>query len=195
MAYKVNLKLAKVVFTLYMFCGLVILTVELLSRNQTPHVEVVKPSVSMSEEFSPTLLGLHPLHYTKEDLYYMTEAIYFEARSEPLDCQAKVAMVIQHRFYSHKYPNRYREVVWQYKQFSYTHDGKSELMVDGAARAQAEAIAELVLGGYLLDTTEGSLYYFNPELANPVWKDDYEYVVSCAKHDFYKTKTGKRGQQ
>ena len=128
----------------------------------------------------------HPLPYSEEDLYYVTQAIYFEAILEPEGCQLQVAQVIQTRYYSHKYPNTYREVVWQRGQFSYTNDGKNERMTNLRARAKAERVARLVLGGYSLDTTEGSLYYHNPNLVDWEYKNAYQFVNRCGNHDFYK---------
>lgn len=134
---------------------------------------------------------VHPLEYSGEDVFYMAQAIYFEAILEPEKCQLQVAHVIDTRRYSSKFPNTIREVVWQPKQFSYTADGRHERMTDIEARTLAERIAKLVLGGYSLDTTEGSLYYYNPDLADPSWKDSYQVVNKCGKHLFLKEKETK----
>ena len=131
---------------------------------------------------------LHPLEYTEEDVYYLTQALYFEDALGPVECQLMIGHVIQTRVYSEKFPNTYKEVIWQHKQFSYTHDGKHERMPMEGTRRRLEGIAKLVLGGYSVDLTEGSLYYYNPDLANPDWKDDYQVVKKCGKHLFLKEK-------
>jgi N-acetylmuramoyl-L-alanine amidase len=81
-----------------------------------------------------------------------------------------------------------KEVIWEDKQFSYTHDGKHETMDSEPNRYVAEVVAKQVLSGISLDTTEGSLYYFNPKLADPDWQHDYTFVKSCGNHVFYKRK-------
>ena len=142
------------------------------------------------QEVSQGTEEYHPLEYTEEDLYYMTEAIYFEARSEPIHCQILIGHVIMTRVYWHSFPNTVKEVVWQSAQFSYTHDGKHERMTDKNAKKVAETLAKLVLGGYHTDSL-GAAWYFNPDLADPDWQYDYEFVESCGGHDFYISKNGK----
>ena len=158
-----------------------------------PRDTPVEQDVTVQEELTPPILpnpdgNYYPLQYSLEDHIYMTEAIYFEARSEPLECQEMVAHVIMTRVYDWYYPNTVKEVVWANKQFSYTHDGKNELMYDYKAKVLASETAHLVLSGLSVDTTAGSLYYLNPGLANPIWKDDYTFVTKCGKHTFYKRK-------
>lgn len=53
-------------------------------------------------------------------------AIYYETRSEPLEGQLAVAKVILNRVDSDHYPNDVCDVVYQPRQFSFTHDGKPE---------------------------------------------------------------------
>lgn len=130
----------------------------------------------------------HPLQWTEEDLLNMAQALYFEAQGEPRECQQDVAQVIMSRKYDWFYPNTIKEVIWQPKQFSYTHDGKTENMTSTREYQTAFSIAANVLSGYVKDTTEGSLYYFNPKLVDWEYKDDYTFVKSCGDHDFYKRK-------
>lgn len=151
--------------------------------------ETLTEEINYSNVPSPNIDGeYHPLQYTQEDLDYMTQALYFEARGEPLECQEMVAHVIMARVYDWYYPDTVEEVIWAYKQFSYTHDGKPERYDDYEARAIAEGVAHQVLSGLSLDTTEGSLYYHNPKLTDWPYKKDYTFVTSCGDHDFYKRK-------
>lgn len=133
----------------------------------------------------------YPLQYTEEDLFFMTQALYHEARSEPLECQQMVASVIVNRMYDWHYPNTIKSVIWDHRQFSFTQDGKHERMKDNMERAIAEEVAHNVLSGLSVDKTEGSLYYFNPKLSNPNWKHDYTFVTQCGDHRFYKRKETK----
>lgn len=134
----------------------------------------------------------YPLQYTENDHFYMTQALYYEAQNEPHECQRMVAHVIMARKYDWHYPNTIKEVIWQNKQFSYTHDGKPEHMNDDAGRFVAAMLAHQVLSGLDLDKTEGSLYYFNPDLADPNWQHDYTFVTQCGNHTFYKRKETKK---
>lgn len=121
--------------------------------------------------------------YSEEDLYYMAEAIYFEARGESMDCQAQVAYVILNRSRHRK--TSIKETIYQPYQFSYTKDGNHEKMTDEDARQVAQSIATLALNGYAKDRTRGAMHYYNPSMVDWKFKDDYKYVMTCGLHDFH----------
>lgn len=50
--------------------------------------------------------------------------IYWEARTETIEGMRAVIAVTMNRVASDKFPNTVHEVVWQRRQFSWTHDGK-----------------------------------------------------------------------
>ena len=56
----------------------------------------------------------------------LVTAIFFEARDQPLMGQYAVAEVVMNRVASVKYPDDICSVVFQRKQFSFTHDGLSD---------------------------------------------------------------------
>lgn len=119
----------------------------------------------------------------------LAQAVYFEARGEVKAGQVAVAQVIMNRVHSPKYPNSIKEVVWQPKQFSYTHDGKHERMLDQVAKAKAYDVAHFVLNyGQFFDSMEGSDHYYAHKLANPVWKDKMVFVAQIGNHSFYRSK-------
>ena len=131
----------------------------------------------------------HPLDFSESDLYYLTEAIYFEAATEPPECQSLVAEVILNRRSDPRWKETIKGVIWAKYQFSYTHDGKPEAMLDLDARMRIRNLAIEVLGGHRSDKANGSLYYYNPALASPDWDfSKIEKVVTCDGHDFYKDK-------
>lgn len=130
------------------------------------------------------LSELHPLFYTQEDVEELTMALYFEDALGAVECQIMIAHVIQNRVLDYRFPNTVKEVIWQHKQFSFTHDGKHERMVIESTRKRLEEVAKLVLGGYSKDMSGGALWYFNPDIANPTWQDDYQVFTKCGKHVF-----------
>lgn len=127
--------------------------------------------------------NLQRVNYSEEDLYYLTEAIYFESRGESMDCQAQVGYVILNRV--QKRNSSIKEIIYQPYQFSYTKDGKHERMTDEDSRQVAQSIATLVLNGYAKDFTRGATHYYNPSMVDWRFKDDYEYVMTCGMHDFH----------
>jgi spore germination cell wall hydrolase CwlJ-like protein len=116
--------------------------------------------------------------FEQKELRCLAQNIYFEARGEPNGGQLAVALVTMHRVKSHHYPNTICKVVWQRKQFSWTHDGKSDRPRDHKAWIRARQIASFMYFKYyklpkrvqkVLDITHGALNYYAPELANPYW--------------------------
>lgn len=135
------------------------------------------------------LSSLHPLAFSEEDVFYLTQALYFEDALGAVECQLLIAHVIQNRMYSERYPNTIKEVVWQNRQFSYTQDGKHERMLMKQTKTRLEHLARFVLGGHSVDNSGGSMFYYNPKLADPVWKNDYTPFVTCGQHIFLTTKS------
>lgn len=150
---------------------------------------VEEPGPTQTEVISHIKVAM-PEAYTKEDVYFMAEALYFEAQDQPILCKYRVAMVIDMRRYSTTYPNTIEEVVWQPYQFSYTKDGKHERMTDNYHRRLSMQIAEEVLAGKISLDPLGAIMYYNPDLVKtPHWEPHYELVVRCGDHLFYKSRS------
>ena len=119
--------------------------------------------------------------------------IYFEARSEPTDGQLAVAFVTMNRVESRRYPDTICRVVWQKRQFSWTHDGKSDRPREQYAWKRAQMIARFIFTKYTalpekvrrtMDRTNGALHYYAPKLANPYWARAKEVTFSVGGHVF-----------
>jgi spore germination cell wall hydrolase CwlJ-like protein len=113
--------------------------------------------------------------------------IYFEARGESRLGQIAVAWVTMNRVHSPDYPDTVCNVVWEDKQFSWTHDGKSDKPKDGVAWVQALFIAEGIIKHYndYVDPTDGSTMFHSIKV-NPKWNDDYTRTARIDDHIFYK---------
>jgi len=131
----------------------------------------------------------------RKQLYCLSQNVYFEARGEQTAGQLAVAMVTMNRVYSKRFPNSICKVVWQRKQFSWTHDGKSDRPVDKKAWKLAKQIANFVYKKYdrykvmsngALDLTRGALHYYAPDLANPKWADSKQVTRQIGGHLFLK---------
>ena len=78
------------------------------------------------------------------DLQCLAQAIYFEARGEPLDGQLAVGAVIVNRTTSGRYPSDYCSVVTQPGQFSFVHGGRIPAPDERSlAWTRARAIAQI----------------------------------------------------
>ena len=101
-------------------------------------------------------------------------AIFFEARSEPVIGQIAIGQTIMHRVESKHYPDTVCGVVWQRKQFSFTHDGKSDNPKkykgywDRIAWGRAKVLAKRILAGKYEDFTDGANHYHTNRIS-PKW--------------------------
>jgi len=114
--------------------------------------------------------------------------IYFEARSEEPMGQLAVAEVTLNRVTSSRYPDTVCEVVWQRKQFSWTHDGKSDKPKDARAWDMAVRVAKLAMKHRDVVIVGNEVTHYHAEYVNPYWTTAYERVAKVGTHIFYKAK-------
>jgi len=134
------------------------------------------------------------LGYEPRELQCLSEAIYFEARGEPLIGQLAVGNVIMNRVSSPRFPNTICKVVHQGRkingqmvrnkcQFSYYCDGKTEEMTD----AEALIISSTVAMNVLLEPPmfmETATHY-HAIFVEPDWSLEFEWLGRIGNHDFY----------
>ncbi len=127
-------------------------------------------------------------HYTKAEVQCLARNIYFEARDQSILGQYYVAWVTMNRVKDSRWKNDVCQVVWQRKQFSWTHDGKSDRPREQKVFAIAKLIAEDTLYDARTDgddLSQGALYY-HADYTTPYWS---KYLVRISKvdsHIFYK---------
>ena len=134
-----------------------------------------------------------PLSKVEREIKCLALNIYFEARGEPQHGQFAVAAVTMNRVKSAKFPNSVCSVVWQRRQFSWTHDGKSDRPNDKKAWLQAKELGTLVYSKYLhfqeksngaWDITQGALHYYSVSIDQPYWAKQKVASVSIGRHTF-----------
>lgn len=136
-----------------------------------------------------SLLGPVP----EESALCLSQNIYLEARSESINGQIAVAYTTLNRVDSTRYPNTICEVVWQHKQFSWTHDGKPDRpannRIERRAWEQSQMLAILFIQTWELikhfDPTGGSMYYHN-DTVEPVWTASMVQTTKIDNHTFYR---------
>jgi len=124
-------------------------------------------------------------------LMCLTQAIYFEARGEPVLGQYAVAEVVMNRVDSPDFPDDVCAVVahdlgpepWDC-QFSYMCDGVPETMYEVEAAWLAGRIAYVVASG-VTDLTKGALY-FHAQGVSPRWSRRFEETYTVGRHVFYR---------
>tara|TARA_R110000744_G_scaffold77895_12_gene153532 strand:+ start:3643 stop:4134 length:492 start_codon:yes stop_codon:yes gene_type:complete len=118
----------------------------------------------------------------------LADNIYFESNNQSQVGQIAVANVTLNRVNSTHFPNTVCDVVWEHKQFSWTHDNKSDMPGDAVMYNSIYNLAELVYNGIIPDITEGSTFY-HADYVDPYWATSMdEKVTTIDNHIFYKHK-------
>lgn len=119
-------------------------------------------------------------------------AVFFEARAEPIVGMEAVANVIINRVEDSRYPDTVCGVVWEHKQFSWTHDGLTDDPEahtghqDKLAWVTSQRVAEEALQGNLLGITST---HYHAEYTLPFWADVYTKDGAVGTHVFYTNNT------
>lgn len=139
-----------------------------------------------------TLAYLDSLPAPKGDAQWncMREALYFEARGEPIKGQFAVAEVILNRVDSPDFPNTVCSVVKQTARdgcaFSWYCDGKSDKMRDVASEDRAGRIAWLMMQpGEPRPLTDGATY-FHSRAVKPGWSREVIETAAIGGHLFFR---------
>jgi N-acetylmuramoyl-L-alanine amidase len=124
--------------------------------------------------------------YTDAERNCLALNIYHEARGEPAEGQIAVAHVTLNRVESRRFPNNICDVVWQSRQFSWTHDGRSDTPRDAAAWDTAQRIADIAINWHSVgeDFSYSALFY-HADYVTPYWSYIFEPTVTIGVHIFY----------
>jgi len=120
----------------------------------------------------------------------LTQAIYYEARSESEEGQAAVAAVVMNRARSGRYPADVCQVVYQRNsrtcQFTFTCDGSiGRRPVNLSQWARAERIAREVHEGRSTISLPATSVNYHADYVAPTWGSRLERVRQIGAHIFY----------
>ncbi len=153
---------------------------------------VTAPSPAFaSEKPQPFSAPQDPASYDRA-LRCLTEAVYYEARSESEDGQRAVAQVVLNRVRHPSYPNSVCGVVYQGShrqtgcQFTFTCDGSlGASYIDGSAWSRAERIAASALAGSVYRPVGLALNYHTTAI-RPYWAPSLVRQAVIGAHIFYR---------
>ena len=112
-------------------------------------------------------------------------AVYFEARSEPLQGQLAVADVVINRASSGRYPTTICAVVTQRAQFSFIRNGRfPEADRSSEAWRRAVAIAR-ISRERLANQVAPNVLWYHADYVAPVWRRNLTRVSKIGAHIFY----------
>ena len=132
------------------------------------------------------IAGLRPA--PTDDLSCLTQAVYYEARSESLEGQQGVAQVVMNRTRSAGFGGNVCGVVYQrtgpYRtcQFSFVCDGSMDHRFEPAAWKKAQDVASQALGGFVFDPLRNATHY-HATWVSPNW--GLQPLLRIGGHIFY----------
>jgi spore germination cell wall hydrolase CwlJ-like protein len=124
----------------------------------------------------------------------LTEAIYFEARGEPVRGQIAVAQVVMNRVFSGYYPNTVCGVVYQNAsrhlacQFTFACDGIADVVREPDAWERAKRIAAETVDGQLWLPEVGKATHYHAYWVHPSWVHEMTKMYRLGVHTFYRPK-------
>ena len=133
------------------------------------------------------LVGDMPVADTlSPDMKCLAQAVYFEARGEPLTGQLAVARVVINRAGSGLYPADYCSVVTQRAQFSFVKGGRIPHADETSpAWLRAKAIAQIAHQD-LWECEADDALYFHATYVHPGWARRKTEVARIDTHVFYR---------
>jgi len=102
-------------------------------------------------------------NFSQDDLYWLSRAVYSEARGEPYLGQVAVAAVVINRTQNSQFPSSIKGVIFQKSAFTAVSDGQINLAPNATA---IKAAREALVGA---DPSGGALYYWNPAKSTSKW--------------------------
>ncbi|HEU0043238.1 cell wall hydrolase [Sphingomonas sp.] len=121
----------------------------------------------------------------------LTAAVYYEARSEPVEGQRAVAQVVLNRVRARAFPHSVCGVVYQGVgsgkacQFSFACDGSTLRARDPAAWARAQRVAIAALNGGVMAEV-GAATFYHASYVLPWWASSLARVGAVGSHIFYR---------
>ena len=155
-----------------------------LFKTPEPEVEVLR--------YDTAYLGAIPAASGNEQWRCLTEALYFEARGESVKGIFAVGEVILNRVDNPLYPSDVCGVIYQgtgqrYQcQFTYSCDGRKEIVSEPKAWKKVGKIANLLLDGTApRNLTEGATHY-HTKAVKPRWSKVFPRTATIGYHHFYR---------
>jgi len=121
----------------------------------------------------------------------LTQAIYYEAASEPDAGQRAVAQVVLNRVAHPAFPKTVCGVVYQGSerstgcQFTFTCDGALARVPNRLFWERAEAVARAALAGYVYAPV-GLATHYHTIAVHPYWADSLAFLGTIGAHRFYR---------
>ena len=152
----------------------------------TPTMSIIGAVLMVLSQATNTL-ELESLNLDEEEIHCGAQNVYFESQGEPDLGMVAVSQVVINRVNDARWPNTVCEVVWQNKQFSWTHDGKSDRIATNSQYRQRLWIKAVYMFmiAYGEDITNGATHYHSVKV-KPWWAKNMIVTAHIGNHIFLK---------
>lgn len=150
-----------------------------------------RDAVAISPMLSYARVDIEQAAYGMAEHKCLSEAIYYEARSETRSGQKAVAEVVLNRVASKHYPDTICGVVYEGSerstgcQFSFTCDGSMDIAPRGKSWERSQDVAKLVMTGGVKPLTNRATHYHTTAV-NPKWSGTMRMTRQVGSHVFYR---------
>jgi spore germination cell wall hydrolase CwlJ-like protein len=151
-------------------------------------VPIAEPATPAARSFKFVPAGLSD---RERAIHCLTQAIYYESATEPVDGQRAVAQVVLNRVRHPAYPNTVCGVVYQGSeratgcQFTFTCDGALARTPIPSIWKRTQALAEAALAGYVYEPVGWATHYHTNWVV-PYWSSSLLKVANVGTHIFYR---------
>jgi spore germination cell wall hydrolase CwlJ-like protein len=151
-----------------------------------PVPEMADPADLQADTLHELVAGIADEDEMSGDLRCLAQAIYFEARGEPLAGQLAVARVIVNRTQSPLFPDDYCSVVRQPGQFSFVRNGRiPSAPAHSSTWRRAKAIARIA-HQELWESEAKDALFFHATYVRPSWAHTKLARATIESHVFYR---------
>lgn len=153
--------------------------------GRAPAASPVDAPIRTSPSSLRALVAAHAMPQALDrDLECLAGAVYFEAKSEPLEGQLAVAEVVINRAESGRFPGSICAVVFQPSQFSFVRRGALPPIARGSRDwAEAVAIATIAMKDQW-ESAASKAMFFHASRVSPNWRKTR--VAQLGNHVFYR---------
>ena len=152
----------------------------------TPKAEISAPSeVSPAKPLSELVQAYADTRTGDREMECLANAVYFEARSEPIEGQLAVAEVVLNRASSGRYPTDLCAVITQKAQFSFIQRGRFP-RADRDSQAWKKAVAiSRIARQKLAGSLPSTVLWYHATYVSPSWGKRLTRQTQIGLHIFY----------
>ena len=162
-----------------------------LATTTLPPITPAQPATPVKPAAAPAslndlVISFVDRHDQDAEQLCLANAVYFEARSEPLEGQLAVAEVVLNRAASGIFPTGICDVVTQRAQFSFVRNGKLPDADKGSACwHRALAIADIARKRSLAGEIASDVLWYHATYVSPSWDRQRTRIAQIGKHIFF----------